>query len=261
MLGAVIGDIIGSPYERESAASRDIPLFGDKSTITDDSVCTVAIADARMRQYSYADSLHEWGLKYPRCGFGSAFIQWLAVGDKQPYGSWGNGALMRVSPVVALTHSVDEALEQGVAATVVTHNHEVSLSAVQTYIKALWLALKSGDVSKVCEFLEAQGVVPHSVDEAHTKGEFHIRADATLADVLSCLKNANSFESVIREGLYHGGDTDTICAIAGTFGEALWGIPDALVNEAWPRIPGDLQAVLVSEYELFDHYHPGMWKA
>jgi ADP-ribosyl-[dinitrogen reductase] hydrolase len=261
MLGAVVGDILGSTYERKSTASREETFFPVNSAVTDDSVCTVAVADARLRQQPYEASLHQWGNQYPRCGFGSAFIQWLATDEKKPYGSYGNGALMRVSPTVALTHSLDEALEQAIAATVVTHNHEISVGAVQTYVKALWLALQSGDHAKVCAFLESEGVVAHDVDEAHAKGEFHIRADETLADVLSCLKKARDFESLMREGLYHGGDTDTICAIAGTFGEALWGIPDTLVAQAWELIPVPMQTVLLDEYELIGQYHPDLWKS
>lgn len=260
MLGAVIGDILGSTYERKSTLTRDEAFFPANSAVTDDSVCTIAVAEARMYQKPYASTLHAWGNAYPHCGFGKAFIQWLASSAPQPYGSFGNGALMRVSPVVALTHSVDEALVEALAATVVTHNHEISVSAVQTYVKALWLALRSGDHAQVCAFLESEGVVAHDVDEAHQKGEFHIRADETLGDVLSCLKSAHDFESLMREGLYHGGDTDTICAISGTFGEALWGIPDSLVSEAWVRIPEPLQTVLVDEYNLMGQYHPDLWK-
>ena len=260
MLGAVVGDILGSTYERKSTLTREEPFFPPNSSVTDDSVCTIAVAEARMYQKPYEVTLHKWGNEYPRCGFGSAFIHWLATDERKPYGSYGNGALMRVSPVVALTHSVDEALQEAIAATVVTHNHEVSVQAVQTYVKALWLALHSGDHAKVCEYLETHGVVAHDVEEMHVKGEFHIRADETLADVLSCLKTAHDFESLMQECLYHGGDTDTICAIAGTFGEALWGIPEGIVSRAWELVPAPMQSVLLDEYELIGRYHPNLWK-
>ncbi|MBP0595680.1 ADP-ribosylglycohydrolase family protein [Paraburkholderia sp. LEh10] len=256
MRGAVVGDVSGSSYEGSRALTREEDLFGPGSTVTDDSVCTVAIAEAVLNDVSFAQSLQVWGRAYPNAGYGGAFRRWLFEPGPQPYGSFGNGALMRVSPTVALSDSLDHALAQARAATEVTHNHPIALKAVDTYVSALWAAILGEGHEAVCSTIEASGTSAHDVEVAHREYLPRIRADETLEDVLSCLRNANSFESLMRECLFHGGDTDTICAVAGAIGEALWGIPLSLLQQALAHVPERLTAVLVREYDRLSQLHP-----
>ncbi|KWU24791.1 ADP-ribosylglycohydrolase family protein [Burkholderia cenocepacia] len=264
MLGAVIGDILGSMYEGGRTETRNVPLFGMNDTPTDDSVCTLAIAEAILTEIPpatarYARCLRDWGREYPSAGYGHDFKLWLSSAAEHPYGSYGNGALMRVSPAIALSRTLDEARARARAATVVTHDHDISVAAVDLYARALWSAIEGRDREHICAFLEANGVASHDVDVAHRGGEFHIRADETLADALSCLKNASDFESLMRECRYHGGDTDTLCAVAGPLGEVLWGIPPDIVDNAWALLPKRMQDTLIEEYETLAGLHPHIW--
>jgi ADP-ribosyl-[dinitrogen reductase] hydrolase len=255
MRGAVVGDILGSSYEGRCAPTREEDFFGTGSTVTDDSVCTVAIAEAILSGVPFAQSLQTWGHAYFNAGYGGSFRRWLLEPNPQPYGSFGNGALMRVSPTVALSDSRERALAQARAATEVTHNHPIALKAVDTYARALWAAIRGDGHEAVCRIIEASGTSVHDVEVAHEGYPPRIRADETLEDVLSCLRNANSFESLMRECLFHGGDTDTICAVAGPLGEALWGIPLPLLQEALAHVPARLTAVLVREYARLVQLH------
>jgi len=264
MLGAVIGDIVGSIYEGGRAESRTVPLFGMNVTPTDDSVCTMAIAEAILDELPpatarYARWLKQWGREFPAAGYGRDFKNWLTSADDAAYGSYGNGALMRVSPAVALSRDENEARLRAHAATIITHDHEVSLAAVDLYAQALWMAMAGKGRDEACAFLAENGVSRHSVDTAHRLGEFHIRADETLSDVLSCLSEAHDFESLMRECIYHGGDTDTLCAVAGPLGEVLWGIPPDIVEEAWAILPARMQSTLLDEYEALAQIHPRIW--
>jgi ADP-ribosyl-[dinitrogen reductase] hydrolase len=248
MIGAIIGDVLGSTFEGSCAPSRDHPFFPEGSRFTDDTVCTIAICESTLNGSEHAGSLRKWANLYPNAGYGGTFGQWMRLPQAQPYGSFANGALMRVSPAIALAESLACAMENARKATEVTHNHEVALHAVEHYTKALWAALTGATHREVCALIEASGYRPHAVEIRHRENRFGIRADETLEDVLSCLIPARDFESLMRECLYHGGDTDTICAVAGPLGEALWGIPDNIGDEALGYLPTEMIYVLDKEY-------------
>jgi ADP-ribosyl-[dinitrogen reductase] hydrolase len=167
----------------------------------------------------------------------------------EPYGSFANGALMRVSPAIALAESLQVALENAKKATEVTHNHEVALRAVEQYTNALWSALAGATHPEVCALIEAGGYRPHDVETRHREYHFSIRADETLEDVLSCLIPARDFESLMTECLYHGGDTDTICAVAGPLGEALWGIPGNIRERTFGYLPATMIRLIDEQYQ------------
>jgi ADP-ribosyl-[dinitrogen reductase] hydrolase len=249
MIGAIIGDILGSTLEGGSAPSRDHPFFAEGSRFTDDTVCTIAICESTLNRSDYAACLRKWANLYPHAGYGGTFRQWMVLSDAGPYQSYANGALMRVSPAVALSYNLADALANAEAATEVTHNHEIALRAVECYASALWAALSGSSHSMVCSLIEVRGYCAHNVDERHRNPCFNLRADETLSDVLSCLRVASDFESLMRECLYHGGDTDTICAIAGPLGEALWGIPADIRERAAGYLPDAMLSVLREEYE------------
>lgn len=259
MLGAVIGDIIGSVYEGGQSGDRNFQLFDTGATVTDDSVCTIAVAEAVLTDTSVVPLLKKWGKEFINAGYGRDFRNWLSSQSDAPYGSYGNGALMRVSAAIALSSSLEQARERARSVTEVTHDHPVALESVDIYACALWHAIKGAPVGDVIALLERRGVRSHEVATAHRLREFHSRADDTLADVLSCLRAADSFESLMRECVYHGGDTDTICAIAGPLAEALWGLPQGIVDPAWPLIPESMQNILMDQYEALAVTHPEVW--
>ena len=149
MLGAIVGDIIGSVYEHQPIKTKDFPLFSDDSRYTDDTVLTVAIAHALLNDRDYALSLRTWGRKYPDAGYGNSFITWLAVDGHPPYGSWGNGSAMRVSPIGWLCSSIDEVLREAERSAVVSHNHPEGIKGAQAVALAVYLARTDGTKAEI----------------------------------------------------------------------------------------------------------------
>ena len=149
MIGAIAGDIIGSDYERKPIKTKDFPLFSDGSTFTDDTVLTIAIAHALQNDRDYAKSLRMFGRKYPNAGYGKSFITWIAVDGHPPYGSWGNGAAMRVSPIGWACSSVDEVLLEAERSAVVSHNHPEGIKGAQAVALAVYLARIGSTKTKI----------------------------------------------------------------------------------------------------------------
>lgn len=259
MLGAMVGDVLGSVYERRKHLPRDSPLMGEGCRFTDDSVFTAATASALLQRRPVVETFRQWGARYPGAGASCTFSAWLAMADPAPYGGITNGALMRVSPAIALASSQAQALAQAQAVTAVTHDHPSALRAVELYAKALWAALGGATPAQTCAVLADGGVAARDVEAIHRAGLFRMRADQTLSDVLSCLRVASSFEGLMRECIHCGGDVDTLCAVAGPLAEALWGIPRPLVGATLERLPVDIRAVLAAEYAALDALHAGAW--
>ena len=149
MLGAIAGDIIGSTYEHQPIKTKDFPLFSDGSTFTDDTVLTIAVADALLHDRDYAKFLRTWGRKYPNAGYGKSFITWLAVDGHPPYGSWGNGSAMRVSPIGWACSSIDEVLREAECSAVVSHNHPEGIKGAQAVALAVYLARTNSTKSEI----------------------------------------------------------------------------------------------------------------
>ena len=139
MLGAIAGDIIESVYEHQPIKTKDFPPFSEDSTFTDDTVLTIAVADALLNDRDYAKSLRAWGRKYPNAGYGKSFITWLAVDGHPPYNSWGNGSAMRVSPIGWACNSIEEVLLEAERSAVVSHNHPEGIKGAQAVALAVTL--------------------------------------------------------------------------------------------------------------------------
>ncbi len=259
MFGAVLGDFLGSVYEGGCSARRDVPLVSFGACVTDDSVHTCAIAQAILENEDPAVLLRDWTLRHPGRGYGGGFIEWAHTPSKGPYNSFGNGSLMRVSPAIALSRTLEQARAQARHATAVTHNHDVALKAVDAYAHALWAALQGAGLPRVLVLLESAGYRRHSVEQQHEEGRFTLRADETLCDVVSCLAESSSYEDCMRVCFYHGGDTDTLCAIAGPLAECIWGIDPQLVEQALPGIPSEFVDVLEREYGQLRELHPRLF--
>lgn len=261
MFGAIVGDILGSVYEGGAAPARTSELFPWGSSFTDDTVCTIAVAHAMLDNLDVVQTLQAWGRRYPSAGYGGYFRKWLFSANPQPYESFGNGALMRVAPAIALSATLHEAQENARRVTAITHNHPKALKAVEQYTCALWEGLHHAKRASVVSSLVCAGVKTHDVDDAHGNLRFSLHADEALEDVLTCLQPATSFESLMRECLYHGGDTDTICAIAGPLGEAVWGIEEPLVQRAMEFLDDTLKDVVGRLYLQLQALHPAIWGA
>lgn len=240
MFGAIIGDIIGSTFEAENHRSIYFELFRSDARFTDDSVCTAAVADILIKYQceelthdNISNELRLWCCTHLNRGYGSMFHQWILNGLNKPYNSYGNGALMRVSPVAqwgyknnfSLEHTIDTAKK----VTQVTHNHPQALLAVEIYTTIIFNLLKeklSGEEAK--EYIKSLLVsysysLPLTVEQYRTTIEFDLTSQTSLLVALASIYEASSFEDALRNVVSIGGDSDTYAAITGPIAEAIWG--------------------------------------
>ena len=273
MLGAMIGDIVGSKYEFNNTFDYDFKMFGGGCDFTDDTICTVAIADAILNGRSYQESLLDWCRRYPspKGAYGGRFAAWIRSLNPQPYNSFGNGSAMRVSPVAWLFDDLSQVLEEAEKTALPTHNHPEGIKGAKAVAHAIWYFRKSrfSEESKDSENEETKGLknenAKASKDENETiqgfmsiarsyyedfdtrvypKGKF----DETCMDAVPLsfylLSQASSFEDAIRLAISHGGDSDTIGAIVGSIAEARFGIPQDMKDKAISYLPDEMQDVL-----------------
>ena len=252
MIGAIAGDIVGSVYEWNNYKSKDFqPLFRGDSSYTDDSICTIAVADALLNEKHPAACLKEWGRWYfDNHGWGSAFRRWLMSQDDGPYNSWGNGAAMRVSAAALLASSLEEALDSATRVTEVTHNHPEGLKGAGATTMAIYLARQGQDARTIRKTIEKTFGYDLSmtVDEIRPGYRFNESCQNTVPQALICALEATSFEDAIRNAISIGGDSDTIAAIAGPVAEAMFGVPGWIRLETERKLPMDMRVVLNALY-------------
>ena len=269
MLGAIIGDIAGSKYEFNNTFDYDFEMFGEGCDFTDDTICTVAIADAILNGRSYQESLLDWCRRYPspKGAYGGRFAGWIHSLDPQPYNSFGNGSAMRVSPVAWLFDNLSQVLEEAEKTALPTHNHPEGIKGAKAVAHAIWYFRKSrfSEESKDSENEETKGLKNENAkDENETiqgfmsiarsyyedfdtrvypKGKF----DETCMDAVPLsfylLSQVSSFEDAIRLAISHGGDSDTIGAIVGSIAEARFGIPQEMKEKALSYLPDDMKDI------------------
>lgn len=251
MLGACIGDIIGSVYEFREWKSREFPLFSEKSEFTDDTVCTIAVAESLLDGTDPAAALRLWGRRYPGRGYGGRYAVWLKDPKMGPYNSSGNGAAMRVSPAAWLARSLEEALAFARQVTEVTHNHPEGIKGAEATVTAIWLARQGeAPVAIRRRIQDSFGYdLSRTVDEIRPDYRFNEFCQDTVPQAIVCALEAASFEDTIRNAVSLGGDADTLAAIAGPIAEVLHGIPEDIRRKSWMRLPKDMRDVLDRLYQ------------
>lgn len=251
MLGSIIGDIAGSIYEWRRIKRKDFqPLLAADAFFTDDTVLTVAVADALLGGRPAVETFKDWGRRYPNSGWGGRFRQWLFSNETAPYGSFGNGAAMRVSPAGLLGRTLDEALDLARRVTEVTHDHPEGLKGAAATAHAIFLA-RAGEPAAAIRTAVAAGYgydLSRALDEIRPAYRFNETCQGTVPEALISALEATSYEDTIRNAISLGGDSDTLAAIAGGVAEARFGIPEAIAAEAWGRLPGDMRAVMERLY-------------
>ncbi len=252
MLGAIIGDIVGSVYEFNNFRSKDFePLFHRKAFFTDDTVCTVAVADALVNNRHPAESLKDWGTKYwENGGWGRSFALWLSSDSFEPYNSFGNGAAMRVAPAGLLANSLEEAVELANKVTGVTHNHPEGMKGAAATAVAGFLARTGSSQAYIRGYVaDTFGYdLTQSIDEIRPDYRFNETCQQTVPQALTCVLEAESFEDAIRNAISIGGDSDTIGAIVGGIAESMFGIPDDIAERGWAYLPQEMREVLTGLY-------------
>ena len=236
MWGAVIGDIAGSRFEGSRGGPKDFELFHRRCTYTDDTVCTAAVAYIIVNDRKPDSTLQRWCRRHPDRGYGGAFRQWIASAVPAPYGSFGNGAAMRVSPVAHRyrRRSLDEALALSDRVTEITHDHPEGMKGARAVTEAIWLALQ-GEAADVLrrEIAERYGYdLERSLEDVRPSHRFDVTCQGTVPTALICAFESVSFEDAVRNAVSLGGDADTLAAIAGAVGEALHRLPGGLVETA-----------------------------
>ena len=257
MLGAIIGDIVGSRFEFDRGdKSREFELFTGKCTFTDDSVMTAAVAEALMNAGRYAGedeikaalikSMKKWGQKYPNAGYGARFIHWVLSEDPEPYGSYGNGSGMRVSPAGFYYDTIERTREVARWTSEVTHNHPEGVKGAEATAASIFLARKGAELNDIKMYLEKEFGYDLSRTLDDIRPLYHHVEDCmhTMPEAFECFLESESYESCLRNVMYIGGDTDTLCAIAGAIAEAFWEIPWWIIEKAVPYIPDDILEVV-----------------
>ena len=253
MIGAIVGDIVGSRFEEANCKSKDFELFTDYCFFTDDSVLTMAIAAALVEWKKTGGDLSElavdqlclFGLRYPDCGFGLKFLEWIPGLDHRPYGSWGNGSAMRVSPVGWAANSLDEAIAMSDAVTRVTHNHPEGMAGAAVTAACVYMARTGASMKEMREYVtKTYSDLSFTLDSIREKYEFDVSCRGSGPQSLEAFFESTSFEDAIRNAISIGGDSDTIGAICGAVAEAFYGVPDEIRTKAMTFLPQDLADVL-----------------
>ena len=248
MLGAILGDIVGSPFEfdHNNYKHKDFALLSEKSQFTDDTVMTVAVARGLIAgQGDVQNEMQHWGKAYPDAGYGGMFGQWLYAEHPQPYGSFGNGSAMRVAAAGWLF----DTLEMAKVTAEVTHNHPEGIKGAQVTATAIFLARTGHSKLEIRQYVEQT----FGYDLSRTCDEIrsyycHVETcQQTVPEAIIAFLESNSFEDALRNAVSLGGDSDTLACITGGIAEAFYRMPQELRNETLKRLPDDLRTV----YELF----------
>ena len=257
MYGAILGDIIGSPYEFDMGSkTKDFPLFCSQSEFTDDTVMTIAVAevfldedlpmnDGTIRQ-QLIESMQCWGMCYPHAGYGARFVHWLQDHDPQPYGSFGNGSAMRVSSVAWLFDNLGLVRQMARLSAEVTHNHPEGIKGAEATAAAIFLARTGCSKTQIKAYIEEnfRYDLSRTCDEIRP-GDRHVEScQETVPEAITAFLEGESFEDVIRTAVSLGGDCDTLTAIAGSIAEGFYGVPDDLKRKCRTYLTPDILAVL-----------------
>ena len=257
MYGAILGDIIGSPYEFDQGYKmKDFPLFSRNSEFTDDSVMTLAVADAFLSLPPEASeveirrflvrSMQTYGRKYPYAGYGGMFHRWLRDTNPQPYGSYGNGSAMRVSSVGWLFDDLQTVRHMARLSAEVTHNHPEGIKDAEATASAIYLARTGSTKAEIKAYIEANFHydLSRTCDEIRPTYRHVESCQETVPEAITAFLEGNNFEDVIRTAVSLGGDCDTLTCIAGSMAEGFYGVPEELKQQCREKLPEDLRKVL-----------------
>ena len=254
MLGAILGDMVGSPYEfdRNNHKSKDFPLLSERSHFTDDTVMTLAVARGLMAgqgdaQKTFAEVRYEmrhWGRRYPHAGYGGMFRRWLRAEHPQPYGSFGNGSAMRVAAAGWLFDTLDKTLEMAKVTAEVTHNHPEGSKGAQATAAAIFLARTGHSKLEIKRYVEQTfGYdLSRTCDEIRP-GYRHVETcQQTVPEAIIAFLESAGFEDALRNAVSLGGDSDTLACITGGIAETFYGMPPELQQKTLKRLPEEMQA-------------------
>ncbi len=231
MLGAIIGDVVGSRFEFHNYRNKDFELFTSRCFFTDDTVMTAAVANALINHKDMAKELQKYGRKYEDRGYGGRFARWLYTDNPKPYNSYGNGAAMRISAVGWLANNESEVKALAKQATEVTHNHPEGLKGAEVTAMCIYLARHKASKKDIKEYVSKNYDINFNYEELVKHYQFNETCQDSVPQAIYCFLISNSFEDCLRTVISIGGDSDTLGAIACSVAEAYYGIPDDIKNK------------------------------
>lgn len=255
MYGAILGDMIGAPFEFDrSPKVKEFPLFTIESQFTDDSVMTIAVADALMNTLGQDDnavkaelvrSMQRWGAKYPKAGYGGMFYRWLHKKNPEPYGSFGNGSAMRVSAAGWLCDTLEETRHMACLTAEVTHNHPEGIKGAEAAAAAIFMARTGRSKEEIKAYIirEFGYDLSRTCDEIRPTYRHVETCQQTVPEAITAFLEGTDFEDIIRTAVSLGGDCDTLTCIAGGMAEAFYGIPASFKEECRRRLFPDMLMV------------------
>lgn len=261
MIGAIAGDIIGSYWEFRDEKDRDTELFLPDSTITDDSILSIATAEAILRKQHYSDMYRRYCRAYPTYGYGGAFVEWAHVSPNYctPNASYGNGSAMRVGPVGWAYNDIQSIMMQAQQSAGITHCHPEGIRGSQAIAAAIFMAragLPKDEIkSAIEEWFEYQ--TDFDFETLNKEYTFDVTCQGTVPVALACVFQSDSYEECIRLGLFAGGDVDTLLCCAGSVAEALYGVPDEIRSKSEAMLLKHSPALLGMVLEFERHYGCG----
>lgn len=256
MYGALLGDMIGAPYEFDRGnKTKEFPLFCEYSHFTDDSVMTIAVAEALLDYQFWEDEdikaglierMRKWGKKYPNAGYGRKFYHWLHARHPEPYGSYGNGSAMRVSSAGWLFDTLEETRHMARLTAEVTHNHPEGIKGAEATASAIFLARTGHSKTEIKDYIVKEfGYDLSCTCDQIRPGYYHNEScQKTVPEAITAFLEGTDFEGVIRTAVSLGGDCDTLTCIAGSIAEAFYGVPAILEAECKSRLPEDMLYIL-----------------
>jgi len=247
MIGAIIGDIVGSVYEWKNIKTTDFPLLSQNSQFTDDTVLTIAVADALLNNIDYGITIKKWGNKYPQAGYGGNFSKWLQLESNKPYNSWGNGSAMRVSSIGFYFDSIDETLDAAKKSAEVTHNHPEGIKGAQATAAAIYLARKDKTKTEIKQFIETNFNydLSRKIENIRPNYRFDVSCQGSVPESIIAFLESYDYESAIRIAVSLGGDSDTIACISGGISQAFYKkIDPELIKSAKSKLPFEMQEII-----------------
>ncbi|MGQ1890009.1 ADP-ribosylglycohydrolase family protein [Thermophagus sp. OGC60D27] len=254
MKGAIIGDIIGSAFKTDNASNTEFQLFKPSSAFTDDTILTLATADAIINRTTYEKTLKKWVRNFPKAGYRPLFLEWALSDDTTPYISKGDGAARRISPIGFAARNIDEALSEAEISTKITHNIPERIKAAKAVAAAIHMCRKTGTKKEIKTFIGQAFDYDLSITVQNWKS-IKISPDSDISPVqpaFAAFLEASDFEEAIRLAISIGGPSNTIASIAGGLAEAYFEhIPKSIIRKALSRLTPEMQTIMNAFEEKF----------
>jgi ADP-ribosylglycohydrolase len=254
VIGAIAGDIIGSVYENIHTKKKDFRLFTPLSFFTDDTVLTVAVAEAILTGKDYGRTIKAYARRYPMRGYGPKFLLWMLSPSSKPYNSLGNGSAMRVSPIAHAFASEEEMLAQAKKSAECTHNHPEGIKGAQATALAVFMARNGASKEEIRRVVSVkfQYDLSRTIADIRPSYRIDLTCPGSVPEAIIAFLDSTDFEDAIRNAVSLGGDADTQAAVAGAIAEPFYGVPpDSIVREVSRRLNRKFKKTIVNFYERF----------